>query len=472
MRGVLLIALVLLFPGTAAAAPDPIVLLGPADGATIYDQYSPPVLTWQPATDAGGPVSELRLFFDGTRYDLYPHSTSSSQRGPEWHWPNPLQMSPGEHEWRVESADAAGNVTTSETRSFTFVLDSVKPEYFTDAGRAPANGAIFQQRPTLTWEPTSDALSGVASQEVYVGGRLVAVLPPDARSFAPGPETADGEWWITAVDRAGNARWNDRWTYIVDNYAPSVHLSADSDRVLTGAMVTFTASAFDGVAIGSWEWDFDGDGAYETAGGRTASHVFTAAGIHTVGVRVTDTAGNRRTESVKVQVTPASPAGVIGVSINNGARFTNSVHVTLNLRWAPFAESALISNDGGFFGPASLPVAPEVEWVLDSSGAERLPKTVYVRFPGGSDATFQDDIILDETAPRISLARVRGRRLSVRADDATSGVATLQLARDRRRPAKPVAFRRALRVKTRPRYVRVTDVAGNRSAWRRVASRP
>lgn len=468
----LLIALLLLFPSTAAAAPDPIVLLGPADGATIYDQYSPPVLTWQPATDGGGPVSELRLFFDGTKYDLYPHSTSSSQRGPDWHWPNPLQMSPGEHEWRVESADADGNVTSSDTRSFTFVLDSVKPEYFDDAWRAPANGSILRERPTLRWKPTTDALSGVVGQEIYVNGRSVATLGPDATSFTPTPEMGDGEWWVTAVDRAGNARWNDRWTYIVDQHAPSVHLSASTDRALTGTMITFTASAFDGVAIGGWEWDFDGDGDFETAGGRETSHVFTTPGVRTVGVRVTDTAQNSRIETMKVQIDPAPPVGIVGVSINDGARFTNSPHVTLKLRWPPFSDSLIVANDGGFAGSTQMPVAETIPWTLDSSGAERLPKTVYVRFSGGSDATFQDDIILDETAPRISLARVRGRRLTVRAGDATSGVAMLQLARDRRRPARPVAFRRALRVRTRPRYVRVTDVAGNRSAWRRVASRP
>ena len=46
------------------------------------------------------------------------------------------------------------------------------------------------------------------------------------------------------------------------------------------------------------------------------------------------------------------------------------------------ATGLLISNDGGFAGALPMPIAKEVPWRLDSSGPERLPKTVYLRYTG------------------------------------------------------------------------------------------
>ena len=50
---------------------------------------------------------------------------------------------------------------------------------------------------------------------------------------------------------------------------------------------------------------------------------------------------------------------------------------------------------------------PEIDWALDSSGPERLPKTVYVRFQIGplTSDNFTDDIILDERPPVVNSAR-------------------------------------------------------------------
>jgi hypothetical protein len=39
-----------------------------------------------------------------------------------------------------------------------------------------------------------------------------------------------------------------------------------------------------------------------------------------------------------------------------------------------------VANDGGFAAGLPSPVVKELSWNLDSSGPERLPKTVYLRF--------------------------------------------------------------------------------------------
>jgi hypothetical protein len=185
---------------------------------------------------------------------------------------------------------------------------------------------------------------------------------------------------------------------------------------------------------------------------------------------------------------PTPPPGPTGVSINDGARYTNHSHVDVAVVWPAGAAALSIANDGGFKAAQRSPVAKSIPWKLDSSGPERLPKTIYVRF-GASTQTFTDDIILDQTKPTVSSATVdasgaattaavaqaaaseaRTYRVHIRAKDATSGVAKVQFARNKKRPSSLRKFARTTRYKAAraPKYLRVQDRAGNFSRWRSV----
>jgi 6-phosphogluconolactonase (cycloisomerase 2 family) len=187
---------------------------------------------------------------------------------------------------------------------------------------------------------------------------------------------------------------------------------------------------------------------------------------------------------------PAPPPGPTGVSIDDGARYTNDRHVDVSVVWPAGAAALSIANDGGFKAAQTIPVAKSIRWKLDSSGPERLPKTIYVRF-GASIQTFTDDIILDETKPTIGSARLdrpgasgaraavaqgaasksRTYRVRISARDATSGVAKVQFAeRSKRHPSAPRKFKRISQFKAThgPKYVRVQDRAGNYSGWRAI----
>jgi RTX calcium-binding nonapeptide repeat (4 copies) len=168
----------------------------------------------------------------------------------------------------------------------------------------------------------------------------------------------------------------------------------------------------------------------------------------------------------------------IGVSIDGGALYTNSPDVRLRVRGPDAATHLRISNDGGFESFVSRPISGlTFEFELSSSGPERLPKTVYVRFdcPGlDPNRTFTDDIILDETRPVVRSAQVVRRRhgrvrVALRARDATSGVKSAQFARVRHRPWARIRYRNRVTLLRAPRWVRVRDGAGNVSRWRHVA---
>jgi hypothetical protein len=168
----------------------------------------------------------------------------------------------------------------------------------------------------------------------------------------------------------------------------------------------------------------------------------------------------------------------IGVTINKGALFTRSPQVRLTIRAPDAATHVRISNDGGFDTWLTAPRKKNEKYrfALVSSGPERLPKTVYVRFDGpGIDPhrTVTDDIILDERRPDLGLARLVGRsaggiRIALAARDATSGLKTAQFARVRRRPWAPVRYRSRVTIRRKPRWACVRDGAGNTSRWRRV----
>jgi hypothetical protein len=268
-------------------------------------------------------------------------------------------------------------------------------------------------------------------------------------------------------------------------------LTIAPNPVLVGSPTTLDAStSTSGFAITRYEWDLDGDGTFDldTAATPKTTQTYLAAGVQHVGVRLTDSAGRTGTTTCDLTVT-ARPTGSVpfGVSINKGAQFTNDPDVKITANFPLSTTSILVSNDGGFGNAKTFLPMATIPWKLDSSGPERLPKTVYVRFlPSAiTGLTFQDDIILDETPPKVQsaslagaaasasgarIAKARKWKLRVKATDKTSGVAGIQATVNKRKPGKVVKYKRKLTVKSakRPKFVRAKDRAGNYSRWRKL----
>ena len=195
---------------------------------------------------------------------------------------------------------------------------------------------------------------------------------------------------------------------------------------------------------------------------------------------------------------PSNPTVITkGVTINDGAVYTNRRQVTLRVEGGPYigfiptTQKVVVANDGGYKNATQVTddtfetvlntggTAVSVPWILQSSGAERLPKTVYVKDIG------TDDIILDETLPVIASAgftgsagamvsaNIRSYRIKVRASDKTSGVALAQVATDKlkKKLSVPQKYRGSLTVKavSKPLWVRVQDRAGNYSKWKKLS---
>ena len=285
--------------------------------------------------------------------------------------------------------------------------------------------------------------------------------------------------------------------------------TVNDNPTLTGSQHMFRARAsvpFGTVA--SYAFDSDGDGSFETPGGIDqlggfAAVTYAQPGHYAVRVRAAAAAGGAVESGplngypfLDVRLHP--PPGTVGVSINGGAQFTNTPSVQLSLVWPQLAMQVTAANDGGFVGATPRDLAPTIPWKLDSSGPERLPKTVYVHYEGlpnnvlpggvqtsGQTITYTDDIILDQTAPKLLAASLVGSsstsavraakkatfKVRLRARDGNSGVGRAQF-RVGRKASPAVAFKSVLTVRSRrPTAARVQDRAGNWSRWRPVAAK-
>jgi hypothetical protein len=302
---------------------------------------------------------------------------------------------------------------------------------------------------------------------------------------------------VRAIDRVGLVRESESRTIAVGS-DPVAELSVAPDPVLVGNPVGIDASSSHdaGGPIARYEWDLDGDGLFEIDTGARpfVSRSFPVAGRVRLSVRITDGVGRTAVASrtLRVNNPPGAPR-LYGVSVNGGAEFTSSPDVTLNLVYPESATGVVMSNDGGFLTAMALDPSPKMRWRLASSGSERLPKTVYVRFLSGPFVTdaYSDDVILDETRPLVLAASARAARASsmrgvqarsrlrrlvqVSARDNASGVAGMQISVGRR--DKGMRFRGYSRDTVLVSgagqiWVRVRDGAGNVSPWREVSSAP
>ncbi|HEX8084141.1 MAG TPA: Ig-like domain-containing protein [Solirubrobacteraceae bacterium] len=450
-------------PAFALRAPAPGTIVGPR-----------PVFSWDEPTDSLSGIDRMQV---GTNsiFGSYSDTATCADGVCSTQLVNALPEGP--FTWYVSAWDRASNSFTTPARAIT--VDATPPAPFALSG--PADGSrTTDTTPTLSWAATTDAVAGMGTYDVFVDGARVAtgLTGTDVTTAALG----DGPhaWRVEAIDAVGNVRASATRTVVVDTTAPVAALAAAPNPVLAGDDVVLDAGgstdAFAG-PIAKYEWDADGDGSFEadTGGSPTLTTSF-VTGEHTPGVRITDVVGHTATASTAVSARPVPLPGFAGVSINGGDRFTNDPDVTVNVIWPPLANGLVLSNDGGFGDAVTFALGGEIPWTLDSSGAERLPRTIYARFLGlaGGRETYQDDIILDETDPQLlrATAERRSRRrvvVSVRARDNLSGVEAVQVAKRKAQPGPARAFARRLTLLSRSTrlYVRVRDGAGNWSRWKR-----
>ena len=102
--------------------------------------------------------------------------------------------------------------------------------------------------------------------------------------------------------------------YSAGNQAPRAVVSATPTNGSTPLQVDFSATGSSDPDPGdtlTYEWDLDGDGAYDDATGATAQYTYSAAGRYLAGVRVTDNHDATATDAVAISAGNTPPTATI-----------------------------------------------------------------------------------------------------------------------------------------------------------------
>jgi PKD domain len=376
----------------------------------------------------------------------------------------------------------------------TFTVDTTAPGGVSLT--SPAPDAAVAVDTDFGWTAGSDGGAGIDHYELFIDGAKNRDVPTSAcaggsctaKAAAPLAEGAH-TWQVRAVDAVTNSSATETRSLTAGGL-PNATFAISPNPALVGRSITFDGSASsDESGIAHYEWDLDGDSNFETDGGTspTTARTYQAPTTITVRLRVTDGTNKQSTAAQTLRVTaPTAAQNLLGVSINNGAQFTRDPNVTLTVKPPATANAFVVSNDGGFFAPATFPAASTIKWKLDSSGPERLPKTVYLRFMLGPIVSdnYTDDIILDEIPPVVqsaslansaparaaTAAKAKTYVVKVKAKDSNSGVAKVQVTANKRKPGKLLAYKKTVKVKAaaKPKLVRARDRAGNFSRWKQL----
>jgi PKD repeat protein len=120
--------------------------------------------------------------------------------------------------------------------------------------------------------------------------------------------TAEGnvDVHLRVTDNGGATDFTTRTVTVIDNQPPTASFTVSPNPVVSGQDATFNGSGShdpDG-SIAKYEWDFDGNGTYETNAGSSATttHAFSTTGTVNVGLKVTDNGGKTATTSLPVTV--------------------------------------------------------------------------------------------------------------------------------------------------------------------------
>jgi YVTN family beta-propeller protein/VCBS repeat-containing protein len=213
--------------------------------------------------------------------------------------------------------DAAGGTTISAPVAF--VVDNTAP---TVAVAAPASGATVSGVVTLT--ATAADSVGVAGVQFLVNGFLLGAEGAGSSYSLSVPTTVadNGTYVVTARarDTVGHTTTSAPVTFVVDNTAPTVTLTAPADGATVSGVVTLTATAADNVGVAGVQFWANGAAvAAEDTGSPYSLSVLTSAadnGTYAVTAVVRDTAGNLTT-SAPITVIVANGTGGPTVAVTS-----------------------------------------------------------------------------------------------------------------------------------------------------------
>ncbi|MBU2676265.1 MAG: cadherin-like domain-containing protein, partial [Gammaproteobacteria bacterium] len=185
--------------------------------------------------------------------------------------------------------------------------------------------ALSDSEIMLDWQAATDPRSGVSHYVVYRYG--VEIGTSTSLSFTDANLTAltSYTYTVTAVNNANLESSFSEAITLTTLQAPPVADAGGPYSGDEGSGITLDGSGSTDADddIVAYEWDFDGDDAYNDASGVNATYNAVASGVYTIGLRVTDGAGASDTATATVTVNNVAPTadaggpydGLVGIDV-------------------------------------------------------------------------------------------------------------------------------------------------------------
>jgi len=235
------------------------------------------------------------------------------------------------YHYRVKSRDAASNLSVSQNYTFTTsaLVDTTPPVISNIQVKNITSSAA-----TITWT-TNEASTTQAEYGFTTSyGNLT---PLDSSLLTIHSVTIIGlssfttyDFRVRSRDAAGNEAVSGNRTFTSSNTPPVLtSFTVDQTSGVAPLYVNFAASATDPDGyIARYEWDFDGDGVYDTntQGVSTTTHTYTNPGTYNAKVRITDNGG------------ASAVSNSVTIRVNS---YANQPPVISSFNWQPSIAKAL-----------------------------------------------------------------------------------------------------------------------------------
>ncbi|MBN2103958.1 T9SS type A sorting domain-containing protein [bacterium] len=219
--------------GIDITSPEAFNILSPMNNAFVNTNL--PTFTWQSATDAITDIAEYKLYIDEA---LNRDGLSTTSTTPV------SALSEGEHSWQVIAVDEVGNSTW--TSKWHFTVDTQPPAGFNLISPTPSQ-TVFHNKPTFSWQTTTDATSGFDHFELFVDDQKVAddlTAQQTEHTLSATLSNGNHTWKVIAYDKAGNSRQKGPRNFSTQVTPPDI-TSAKNAQATEDIFFIYTATATD-----------------------------------------------------------------------------------------------------------------------------------------------------------------------------------------------------------------------------------
>ena len=267
--------------------------------------------------------------------------------------------------YRVLSRDAFGNLANSQNYSF---ISSDQPDltppviYNVHATNITPSSAL------ISWMTDEDSTSQVEhgfgpyyGNVSLLDSNLVTVHSTSITELA---SNSIYNFRVRSMDSGYNEALSENYTFATSNLPPIITVfSANPKTALISEGISFEGSATDSDGfIVKYDWDFDGDGNYDsdTGAATSAFYIYNNAGIYNARLRVTDNGGASSLSNIET---------VVIESMNNQPPVT--ISLTANSYSGVIPLSIIFT---AYPSEADLEVVT-YEWDFDGNGAYEVEST-------------------------------------------------------------------------------------------------